>query len=455
MAYPLGMALTSIAATKIVKKIGTKHAFTAGVAATATCNLLFGFAPDLLQFPLETSHTNSQSKLLLFEVTLFALYFLNGLIGAMAETSCVVLLSTRFTQNIGTVMAHVNTSATFGCLVGTFMGGSLYDAAGNDRAMAFRLPFIVSTSITLLLLPFSLVIPDERLRPTEEPSAPLRSVLSKSVVLGLTAVLASAAVLGTLDTDLSYRLQAPPFWFSMMNISTTTALSSAGYIVLMIPVADAAGRLATSSRKLKLATGTGFIVLASSFALLGPIFGIASLNSIGVIIAAMALRSLGSSVSSNFVYPDLIFGIRPFDAPLQATIATLWNAAYALGWALGPFLGGALYQYFRGDRELCLILDEDVCDGIDKPEFGPRGCNCYWTRDNGFVGFANVVSLFCLGFGCIHCVAAAFNVHDQRPPSSSKHCRLIDSSLAVDNDAEGACLPVSGATPLPVADSGK
>ena len=41
-----------------------------------------------------------------------------------------------------------------------------------------------------------------------EPSAaPLRSVVSSSIVLGLLAILLSAAVLGTLDTNLPYRLQ--------------------------------------------------------------------------------------------------------------------------------------------------------------------------------------------------------------------------------------------------------
>ena len=54
---------------------------------------------------------------------------------------------------------------------------------------------------------------------------------------------------------------------------------------------------------------------------------------------------MGSS-GNNAGYPDIAIGIDPSDGMRQATLAGLWNAAYAIGWAAGPLLGGALYGGF-------------------------------------------------------------------------------------------------------------
>lgn len=44
----------------------------------------------------------------------------------------------------------------------------------------------------------------------------------------------------------------------------------------------------------------------------------------------------------------------------QATISGLWNAAYAVGWAAGPAIGGALYAAMLR-RRLCLSEDGGGC----------------------------------------------------------------------------------------------
>ena len=63
-------------------------------------------------------------------------------------------------------------------------------------------------------------------------------------------------------------------------------------------------------------------------------------------------------------------GIHPDDDVLRATIAGWWNAVYAVGWALGPLMGGVLYGQW------------------------------------GFATFATSVSLLCLGFAVLLAVAA-------------------------------------------------
>ena len=129
----------------------------------------------------------------------------------------------------------------------------------------------------------------------------------------------------------------------------------------------------------------------------------------------------------------------------QATLSSLWNAGYAIGWAAGPLLGGALYGALAS-APLCVSPpDLAECDAARPPE----GCSCEWGPHNGFDGFgqarlrprprgrrpisprsrrglhavrppcdlratsarpSQVVALTCAGFGCLCALAAAGNV---------------------------------------------
>ena len=53
----------------------------------------------------------------------FWFYFFNGLTGALAETSCIILVSARFQDRLGTVMASIGTVSGLGCMVGPVLGG--------------------------------------------------------------------------------------------------------------------------------------------------------------------------------------------------------------------------------------------------------------------------------------------------------------------------------------------
>ncbi|EOD30348.1 hypothetical protein EMIHUDRAFT_468414 [Emiliania huxleyi CCMP1516] len=446
MAYPLGMSLTSLAAPSLVRRIGTRRALTGGLCATVLANLLFGLVPDLCSQPLSTAAEGGSGAACL-RYGFWGVYFANGLLGAAAETAILILLSVRFRSAIGTVMAHVNTASTCGCFVGSFLGGMLYDAGPEgDPAMKFRIPFLASTGLVAALLPLRWVVPEERLEETTASAAPLRSVASLSVALGLLAIFLSSCVTGTLDTNLPYRLQAPPFWLSMTELSAVTSLSSAAYLVIMLPVGWAAGKLSSSSRGLKAATGGGFLLLAAAFALLGPIAALRPLNCTASVVGAMVLRAVGSAVSSNFVYPDLVQGIRQEDHQLQASISTLWNAAYAVGWAAGPYAGGAIYAAF--DRApLCTVLQRGQCD---EPASGapPPPCSCEWSPRNGFTGFADVTVAVCAAFAALHLVAAAFDVHDEPPPS--RKLLLVEPLRpnSLHDQGEGAAPPPASAPSL-------
>mgnify|MGYP003684870081 CR=1 FL=1 len=410
------MSITSIFAPAIIRRIGTRNALTVGLIATVLANLGFGLTPDFCSQPLDdtglsATPTAAGAGRSCLEYTFWSLYFANGLVGATAETACIIIISSRFQPILGAVMAHVNTASTCGCFVGSFIGGLLYDAGPDDDvAMKFRLPFFTTSILVALLLPLRYTMPTEYLSSEEATPAPMRSVISTSIVLGLSAILLSAAIIGTLDTNLPYRLQAPPFWLTMTELAAVTSLSSGAYLFIMFPVGWAVGKASASSRRLKMATGVGFLVLATAFALLGPLMSWEQLNATPFVVTAMLLRAAGSAVSSNFVYPDLVFGIPSDEVNLHATISTLWNAAYAVGWAIGPYAGGLLYSLFNR-QSLCTILQKSACE---EPGSGdPPACSCEWSPDNGFVGFTNVTVAVCGAFAAITLLAAALNIHDE------------------------------------------
>ena len=70
-------------------------------------------------------------------------YFLSGLIGALAETGCIIIVSNRFADKLGTVMATVGTVCGVGCMVGPLLGGVVYDWGKGLPVQQFCFPFIV------------------------------------------------------------------------------------------------------------------------------------------------------------------------------------------------------------------------------------------------------------------------------------------------------------------------
>ena len=99
------------------------------------------------------------------------------------------------------------------------------------------------------------------------------------------------------------------------------------------------------------------MLLSLTFALVGPLrlpetMGGSvvehSLNNMYCVTAALVLKGLGSA-TNNAAYPDMIIGIDSDDDVLGAIFSGAWNAAYSVGWAFGPLIGGALYESLQFD----------------------------------------------------------------------------------------------------------
>lgn len=151
-AYPLGMALTSVVAAQVVQRVGTKNGVSIGLVLTVVCNLAFGYAPEIAGVELgQTPPQQSGGRLALWS---FAFYFFNGLTGALAETSCIMLVANKYKDNLGKVMASIGTVCGLGCMLGPVVGGVLYDTVPrDDPSLAFKMPSYVTSALVVALLP--------------------------------------------------------------------------------------------------------------------------------------------------------------------------------------------------------------------------------------------------------------------------------------------------------------
>ena len=501
-AYPFGMAITSVVAAQVIRKLGTRSATILGLCATTMFTVAFGLAPDVCTGFTAGGSAEASSEL---KAVFLISYFLNGLFGALAETACIIMVSARFKENAAAVMAAVNTVCTLGCMVGPVIGGVLYDVGGSTggEAWAFRLPFLVCAAAPILLLPLvpffmpqlyigsdedtavsttltsndtvaaagsstgmlnactsttdatasrhnehAPVIVDaaptttesvevQWSMPADDSQSSVRIIddspasrlvlLSPSIGLGLASIALSGTVVGTLDPTLSIRLAAPPFYLSPTCISFFFLYSSVVYVCISTPTGWLIDRAPTSSRLYKLITLAGFLVLALTFLLLAP-FGFSAwsaagpadamqgaLNTLPSAVVALGLKGIGSALSNVAIYPDLVIEV-PDDAMLQASISGLWNAAYAVGWALGPILGDVLMEGMRANR-LCISSSDRQqtplqCFEQVLPSCSPNSssCSCEWRPDNGFDGFASTIAVACAAYATVLAVAAMLNV---------------------------------------------
>ena len=185
----------------------------------------------------------------------------------------------------------------------------------------------------------------------------LWNVLPPSFCLSLFAIGLNGTLVATLSPNLAYRLgEGTELKLSSSVIGWMLSISSISYIVTSLPVGWIVDRFPGNSRVCKAVQGSGLLVLCACFALLGPFTvpgdedllepAAAKLRpSLTLVVVGMILKGIGSS-GNNAGFSDLVIGVPDDDEYLNALIAGLWNSAYAIGWAAGPFLGGLLYQAF-------------------------------------------------------------------------------------------------------------
>ena len=403
-AYPVGMALTSIAAPTLILRWGTRTSIMIGLLTCSLSTVLFGMVPDLINIHNVTH--------LQYMYTLS--YFSNGFFGGLADTGVLILVSSSFKDKIGVVFASIGTVCGVGCMLGPLVGAAFY-ACTENPVWKFRLPFLLTAIIPVLLCfvcPFT--VPqvytssgEEKVDNDADPDANANDdhttsgdigrkakeakgcraaliVLSKpAVALSVIAIALSGTIVATLDPTLAFRLSTckqncttshgntynassfpawvdghpAPFDLSEEVVALFFTYSSVTYVLVSIPVGWIVDRYQSNARVYKIIQAIGFVLLSLTFALVGPLrlpetMGGSvvehSLNNMYCVTAALVLKGLGSA-TNNAAYPDMIIGIDSDDDVLGAIFSGAWNAAYSVGWAFGPLIGGALYESLQFD----------------------------------------------------------------------------------------------------------
>eukprot|EP00466_Bigelowiella_natans_P011899 jgi/Bigna1/90774/estExt_fgenesh1_pg.C_790018 len=139
-----------------------------------------------------------------------------------------------------------------------------------------------------------------------------------------------------------------PIDYSSTMVGLVFMVSSISYIVTSIPCGYIMDYYKGCSYVFKGVQAGGLLSLFVCFMMLGPlqlrIFQ-SAFNNVPSAWIGMLLKGIGST-GNNAVYPDLVIGIRGNDEKVHAMISGVWNAVYAVGWAIGPLYGGAVYQAF-------------------------------------------------------------------------------------------------------------
>lgn len=210
-AYPVGMALTSMAAPTLILRWGSRTSIMIGLLTCSLSTVMFGLVPDFVD-------VNDVSSLQ-YMYTLW--YFFNGFFGGLADTGVLILVSAAFKDKIGVVFASIGTVCGVGCMLGPLVGAAFYGCTENP-AWKFRLPFLLTASIPVLLCcicPFC--VPqvytctgsggdDKDDKDDVHNVKGCRDaliVLSKpAVALSVIAIALSGTIVATLDPTLAFRL---------------------------------------------------------------------------------------------------------------------------------------------------------------------------------------------------------------------------------------------------------
>ena len=125
-ACPAGMAISSPFAITVVRRLGLRTTVLFGMLLNALCLLLFGLVPSVFgeESCLEDA---SSSSCALLQTGYVLTYFLSGLVGALADTACMMALQNWSKGAANTTIATASMVCGIGCLVGPTIGGSIYD----------------------------------------------------------------------------------------------------------------------------------------------------------------------------------------------------------------------------------------------------------------------------------------------------------------------------------------
>lgn len=237
------------------------------------------------------------------------------------------------------------------------MGSALFALGDHIGGLwSVRLPFIITSAFTLLFIPCILLLPP--MTPSATPSTTdkkeswaICDALKFQVLLSCFSIAMNGTIVATLDPTLSWRLQSEPFNLDSVTVGLFFMMASFSYMVASFPIGMLTDKIPEKLPQrgwagFKLLQGVGLLLIGFSFIILGPADFLSlglqhDVNKMSWVIGSLIIRGLGSA-GNNASFPDIVFGTNKDDEVLQANLSGLYNGAFAVGWAVGPVLGGLL-----------------------------------------------------------------------------------------------------------------
>mmetsp|Transcript_26006 Transcript_26006/g.87785 ORF Transcript_26006/g.87785 Transcript_26006/m.87785 type:complete len:190 (+) Transcript_26006:1009-1578(+) len=135
------------------------------------------------------------------------------------------------------------------------------------------------------------------------------------------------------------------------------AVYSACYMLAAMPLGAIVDRMLrapqhVAARRIKGLVLAGWLGLAASFAMLGPLSPLAPL---AMLSGSMAVGGLASAAVVVPSLPELQLGLAVGDEKSRAVLCSIWNGLYSGGAAAGPFLTALVYAA-RGFMDTTLAL---------------------------------------------------------------------------------------------------
>lgn len=350
-AYPIGMFLTSLFATRAIVKVGLRKSIVLGMILNAVCILLFGLTPSWIGASACLDNGSSSGSCITLQGGFFLFYFLAGLLGSTADIGCYMALQNWNQKERASIVAAGSMACGIGCMVGPELGGLVYDIGDQTPFGAFFFPFFLFfvvccfCVIILYWFPASAKISDDK--PTS-----VSKMFTASFALTWIGYALNGTFVATLDPTLETKLSESPFHASSTVVGLIFMQSSVIYTLITYPIGWICDKyLAGNGRLLKWALAFGFVNLGFCFVLMGPFklggLDLGALDGWVAVNVAMIFKGVGSAFGA-VAYADMAIGIPDDDELLHATVVALNNASYAIGWGIGPIVGGFLLDAFSG-----------------------------------------------------------------------------------------------------------
>ncbi|CAL8142736.1 unnamed protein product [Orchesella dallaii] len=327
--------------------LGPTRVFNWGIFVTGVCCIIFGLL-DRIEGRVP------------FILSCLIVRVVEAMGDAAFETASFTIIAVAFPQSVATSFAMLEISYGLGLIIGPTLGGALYQLGG------YSLPFLVMGSLLFAsALATYLFLPDpglkENVKSTENaaessPPATTEEETPPPVVLGgfqmfrmlkipviaMTAysIVAATTGVGMLSGNLEHHLEQ--FQLNKLAVGSVFILNGGVYAV----TAPAWGWICDHTENQKKITLAGAIFTILGFIFIGPVPYFPSDTTLPMSCVGLALFGLGLAaiLVSAFlqVLKDAIAHGYPDDISTYGLVSGLWTCMSALGYFIGPFVGGIL-----------------------------------------------------------------------------------------------------------------